>query len=146
MKCCGRAKSGGSGRGRERLCVRKYRSLRPICTVLIVPSKKWAFAIVPIGLILFILWPWISPTLVSLFYDPAACGSYTEGDIKRYVLENQQKKQAILPSSQSVCSVYTPVEWTNDDSPYKISLCDASAKVVLNAEVYPDCGLEWRVP
>jgi len=79
------------------------------------------------------------PLIVKLTYEPDACRAYSQAEVSDFVRQN-------LEPGRSICSVKSPVEWTNQFSPYELIICDSSDKPVGRAEVYPDCGLEWRAP
>jgi hypothetical protein len=93
--------------------------------------------------------PWLTVIVMLLFsvalasarlnwltYDPAACGHFSAADVQRYV-------QANLKSDKRLCRLDRPSTWDND-TPYRVRVCNPPAPGQTYAEVYPDCGLEWR--
>lgn len=77
------------------------------------------------------------PLIARLLYDPDECRAYTEADIRDYVRQN-------LEPGETVCATKRPAEWTNQYSPYELTICDDRGQIIGLAEVYPDCGLERR--
>jgi len=101
-------------------------------------KRRWLYgAVAVVGLL--VLASAAVPLLGKLTYDPNRCRAYSQSDIIGYVTEN-------LEVGQRVCAVKAPPEWTNEFSPYDLSICEAGGNPVRRAEVYPDCGLEWRDP
>ena len=81
-----------------------------------------------------------------------ACSDYSYGDAVRYVTLNLSKPAMSSPSPQNkfwsaavVCSQQTAQNTRISDGPYFVDICDMqNGRVVGHAEVYADCGLEWR--
>lgn len=76
---------------------------------------------------------------MALTYDPDACRTFSEDEVVSYVTSN-------LEAGRSICSIDKPEDWDNQFSPYKVRICNGTKQVVQRAEIYPDCGLEWRDP
>jgi hypothetical protein len=80
-----------------------------------------------------------------------ACADYTYKDAVRYVLSNldgsgleQPAKQAGTGSTDlSICTAQDQTGLQGGS--YVVDLCSRrTGEIVGHAEVYPDCGLEWR--
>lgn len=82
-----------------------------------------------------------------------ACASYTYDDAVLYVGRNvdgsgfadSSKPNGSIEGKVAICTLQPQRSKGENDSPYIVNLCYASNdRIIGHAEVYPDCGLEWR--
>lgn len=108
---------------------------------------KWT-----LGLVLVLLTCAAISTLFVFREGERACSGYTQKDAVSYVKRNLDgsgfgNSDRIVPGKGklTICPLQPKGEKATEDSPFIVNICAARSKSVIgNAEVYPDCGLEWR--
>lgn len=88
--------------------------------------------------------------LIYLRETQRPCADYTYQDAVEYVERNLSRNaDPSIPdnflANTMVCSTQNRVGSQQSGDPFIVNICTSrSENVVAYAEIYPDCGLEWR--
>lgn len=115
---------------------------------MIVEKRQWV-----VGFFVFFILGVMAWLVVSSREGESACSAYTHEDaisyvkrnIKGYASQNATDRVGFATGNSMVCVTQLGNEKKSENDPFIVSICSApSGSVVGSAEVYPDCGLEWR--